>query len=102
MLSRTKLMPMKNYAKILFFNSGRSHVHCLLCSGQADLQKDWQELSDERQQGMQLREELRLLRRRSVSLDTNHSTSPWAPLFGIARGAADPTDANNIAQSRWR
>ena len=42
------------------FNSGRGHVHCLLCSGQAELQKDWQELSHERQQGMQLRQELRL------------------------------------------
>jgi hypothetical protein len=37
-----------------------SNLHGSICGGQADLQKDGQELSHERQQGMQLREELRL------------------------------------------
>jgi len=51
---------MKNYTKILFFDSGGSDLHRGFCSGRAELQKDRQELSHERQQGMQLREELRL------------------------------------------
>jgi hypothetical protein len=37
-----------------------SNLHGSICGGQAELQKDRQELSHERQQGMQLREELRL------------------------------------------
>jgi len=37
-----------------------SDLHGSFFGGQADLQKDRQELSDEQQQGMQLREKLRL------------------------------------------
>ena len=36
-------------------------MHDSLCSGFAELQNEQQELSDERQQDMQLREELRVL-----------------------------------------
>jgi hypothetical protein len=43
------------------FDSGCDNVHGLFCGGQAgQLQKERQELSDERQQGMQLREGVRL------------------------------------------
>jgi hypothetical protein len=42
------------------FDSGGSDLHDSVCGGQAELQKDRQELSHERQQGLQLREELRL------------------------------------------
>jgi len=43
------------------FHFGRSGVHGLFCGRQASrLQKERQELSDERQQGMQLREGVRL------------------------------------------
>jgi len=35
-------------------------VHSFVCGGQAELQKDWEEMPDERQQGMQLREGVRL------------------------------------------
>jgi hypothetical protein len=43
------------------FHFCRSDVHGLFCGGQASrLQKERQELSDERQQGMQLREGVRL------------------------------------------
>jgi hypothetical protein len=42
-------------------NSGRSGLHNNFCGGQTSrLQKERQELSDERQQGMQLREGVRL------------------------------------------
>jgi hypothetical protein len=43
-------------------------LHGSFCRRQADLQKDRQELPDERQQGVQLREELRLLRETNVDL----------------------------------
>jgi len=46
--------------RISIFNSDRSNLHGILCRGQTELQKGRQELPDERQQGMQLREELRL------------------------------------------
>jgi len=43
------------------FHFASSNVHGLFCGGQARrLQKERQELSDERQQGMQLREGVRL------------------------------------------
>jgi hypothetical protein len=42
------------------FHPRGSDLHDLFCGGQAKLQKNWQELSDERQEGMQLREKLRL------------------------------------------
>jgi hypothetical protein len=42
------------------FDSGRSDLHGNFCRGQAELQRDWQELPHERQQRMQLREKLRL------------------------------------------
>jgi len=37
-----------------------SHLHDNVCSREGQLQKDGQELSDERQEGMQLRQRLRL------------------------------------------
>ncbi len=49
-----------NQQHSLVFDSGRSGLHGIFCGGQAELQKDRQELSHERQQGMQLREKLRL------------------------------------------
>jgi hypothetical protein len=55
------------------FDSGRSGLHGILCGGQAELQQDRKELSHERQQGMQLREELRLLSERSISLLSHQS-----------------------------
>jgi hypothetical protein len=39
---------------------GGSNLHGSICGGQADLQQNRQELPDERQQGMQLRERVRL------------------------------------------
>jgi len=42
------------------FGSDGGDLHGLVCGGQAELQKERQELPDERQQGMQMREELRL------------------------------------------
>jgi hypothetical protein len=42
------------------FDSGRGGLHNNFRGGQAELQKDRQELSHERQQRMQMREELRL------------------------------------------
>jgi hypothetical protein len=53
----------KRYEKLhenLVFDSGRGGLHDIFCGGQAELQKDRQELSHERQQGMQLWERLRL------------------------------------------
>ena len=44
----------------LVFNSGRSDLHGRFRGGQAELQKDRQELSDERQEGVQLRQRLRV------------------------------------------
>jgi hypothetical protein len=43
------------------FGSDGGYLHGFICGGQASrLQKEWQELPDERQQGMQMRKELRL------------------------------------------
>jgi hypothetical protein len=42
------------------FGSGGSDLHRNFCCGQTELQKERQKLSHERQQGMQLREGLRL------------------------------------------
>jgi len=44
-------------------------LHGNFCRRQADLQKDRQELPYERQQGVQLREELRLVKGRASILD---------------------------------
>jgi hypothetical protein len=58
------------------FGSHRSNVHAFVCSGQTSrLQKERQELPDERQQGMQLRQGLQLLVRRvfpSREIDNHH------------------------------
>src|SRR5438034_8813286 len=42
------------------FDSGSYYLHDWYCDGQAELSEDRQELPYERQQGMQLRKELRL------------------------------------------
>jgi hypothetical protein len=55
-----KIKPYEKLCEDPVFDSGGSDLHGWFCGGQAELQKDRQELSHERQQGMQLREELRL------------------------------------------
>jgi len=48
----------ENSCESSLLDSNRGNVHHFVCRGQAELQEDRQELPDERQQGMQLREEL--------------------------------------------
>ncbi|PYJ77543.1 MAG: hypothetical protein DME69_10400 [Verrucomicrobia bacterium] len=58
-MSRIKLIHEKLH-KNPVFNPGGSDLHGNVRGGQAELQKDRQELPHERQQGMQLRKELRM------------------------------------------
>jgi hypothetical protein len=55
-----RIKPYEKLHENSVFDSGGSNVHGLFCSRQAELQKERQELSHERQQGVQLREKLRL------------------------------------------
>jgi hypothetical protein len=52
----------ENLRENLLLDSGGTYLYHDLCGGKAELQKDPQELPDERQEGMQLRQRLRLLK----------------------------------------
>jgi hypothetical protein len=57
---REKIKAYEKLCEDPVFDSGRGGLHDIFCGGQAELQNERQELSHERQQGMQLREELRM------------------------------------------
>ena len=76
-------------------------MHGNFCRRQADLQKDRQELSDERQQGVQLREKLRLLRGTSVDFGLGSACALAGKISGRVSGEAPETTRGGACALRF-